>query len=777
MGGIGKTTLLKQIEIELSHESPETKTLYWNFEEETAPIEVVNRFKNILVAKYNFSFPLFELGYYHYKQNSGINLPESQKKKLVDENSTLGLVLDVAETIPVTETAVKFFKLCGNIVGKIRDVIEANPTIPEEIDAQKTPENLVKYLLNLFAEEMCKNLAKEKAPFVILLDTYEILVNENANGIIARKEDLWLRENSDFSQGIIWKIPNVMWVIAGRESLKWKEDDDAWDESELFMYSLGDFSECDSISYLQNSVGMTDEDLCKALHKLTKGTPIYLSACADLFVQLKNSKKEKISIEDFGKSPEDLVLRFLRNLPANKIRIVQMLSCLKIFNDEIIKDVGPKVISQFDWDAFEDIKKLSFIVKISNDYMMHSTFSDALLADKSCIEMCRKIYEPATKAIGTKGSYEALCAFQIRILPIIIKQIDQSTREIIPWRMKYASALEDARRYWDSIDYYKETLQLIDGIYADIDWMLHQKIEIILRIELIYGVRLNLGYEAHIQNIERIKYMLQLFKEKKKSSFFDAKQEIEFLREIWSDSPTPYDNDVKEIKDDANNRYWQQLVNQGIYKETIDSMENFPDIAFRDFKNNDIIDYQKQLIKKYQKVLGKNSEQELALLKQLAHKIYRTRNENDYDDSANNKIYEESLAYYNLLQEKYREKCGINSEQELELVPIIAEILNHLSRYDEGFKLYENTYEIYKIKYGFYDPKTYDILGNFINYTPEHTPFSAEENYSDNFKIENDFDPFGDSSDDGNKGTEIPPKFNKEKYVMEFFEISKRKMD
>lgn len=745
VGGIGKTTLLKQIEIELLESAPTTKTLYWNFEEDVTPIEVVNRMKNILVEKYNFNFTLFELGYYHYKQNSGVNLPENQKKKLLGDNSTLGLVLDVAETVPVAETAVKLFKLCGNIVGKIRDVIESNPTIPEEIDAQKTPENLVKYLLNLFAEEMCKNLAKEEAPFVFLLDTYEVFVNENANGEIARKEDLWLRENSNFNQGIIWKIPNAMWVLAGRESLKWNEEDDAWDESELLLYSLGDFSERDSISYLQNSVGLTDVELGKALYKLTKGTPVYLSACADLFVQLKNSDRLQITIDDFGKSSEELVLRFLRNLPVNKIRIVQMLSCLKTFNDEIIKDLGPKVISQFDMDAYEEVKKLSFIVRISDGYMVHSTFSDVLFADKSCAEMCKKIYEPGVKAVKTfsKGT-DAASIFKLRILPAIIKQFDGKDKDVVLWNSELAEALNDMHLCRESVDQYKKTIALLNQVDASIEWKLIQKAALHHATMLIYISPLRNDYEVLQHKTEQIGALLELLKEKKKNKFFSVEQELVLIQKMQLCKDTIYADEINSLKKEAAERYWKHIVNQGVYKETIEQMEKFPLVGFRMSKDKEIVFYYKQLIEKYKAVLGENSDEEINHIKKLAQKLYRMI---DYADMGEEETCsEECLFYYKLLQEKYRTVLGLNSEPELKIIPTIGRLLKNLERNEECVKLFDEYYEKYKVKFGICDPRTVDFLETLIESTPNSYKKDGE-------KIE----------------------FNKEKYILDFFNCSMKK--
>ena len=67
-------------------------------------------------------------------------------------------------------------------------------------------------------ETLAVYMEESQKPFVIFLDTYEELVNELLPGN-PLQNDLWLR---DIKTGIIPRVPYVLWVIAGREKLKWE---------------------------------------------------------------------------------------------------------------------------------------------------------------------------------------------------------------------------------------------------------------------------------------------------------------------------------------------------------------------------------------------------------------------------------------------------------------------------------------------------------------------------------------------------------------------------
>ncbi len=112
-------------------------------------------------------------------------------------------------------------------------------------------------------------------------------------------------------QHLLQHIPNVLWVIAGREKLKWEELDSRWGEN-LEQHLLDKLSSTNSMNFLKDS-GITDEQLRKDLYVLTKGVPVYLDLCVDTYEAIKKEgKNPTITINDFGKNTKSLLGRFLK---------------------------------------------------------------------------------------------------------------------------------------------------------------------------------------------------------------------------------------------------------------------------------------------------------------------------------------------------------------------------------------------------------------------------------------------------------------------------------
>jgi len=127
---------------------------------------------------------------------------------------------------------------------------------------------------------------------VIFLDTYEKLVNGMLSVGESLNNDRWIR-------GLILNIPNVLWVIAGREKLKWEAFDSAWSKA-LEQHLLGSLTQNDSTQFMQ-SAGITDPALLEGLYQLTDGTPVYLDLCADRYDHLKQ-KRISFGLETFGQN-------------------------------------------------------------------------------------------------------------------------------------------------------------------------------------------------------------------------------------------------------------------------------------------------------------------------------------------------------------------------------------------------------------------------------------------------------------------------------------------
>ena len=184
-------------------------------------------------------------------------------------------------------------------------------------------------------------------------------------------KDYWLR-NED---GPILQVPKVLWVIAGREKIKWGEHDKDWEET-LNQHILGDLSFNDTNWFLQEA-GIEEEKLRKELYELTNGTPVYLDICVDTYEILKENNEE-IIIDKFGKNVEVLVERFIRYMDNQSSELVYVLSLIENWDDDMLKEFIYKILPNFSTTLYDKIKGLSFIFYENERYYMHKTVKDIL---------------------------------------------------------------------------------------------------------------------------------------------------------------------------------------------------------------------------------------------------------------------------------------------------------------------------------------------------------------------------------------------------------------
>lgn len=375
-GGIGKTSLLKQLIIEIKQMLPENQQyyVYHDFNTSTESRTVLESLKNALTTKYNFSFPLFELGLYIYANKIGQNANSPEVKQLIDKSPFLRFIVDTAGSIPIIGVASTVLDVADKGIALLRTYIKNHPqelTRIENMDA----EDLYQYLPCLFSQDMRNNIKKLDAPLVIFLDTYERLVNEiDATGD-PLQNDLWLR-NLWGNRGVILDIPNTLWVIAGREKLKWDKLDIDW-EGSIEQHILGDLSKFDSCNFLETA-GVTDSKLREDLYLLTNGTPVYLDLCVEPYHRLI-AQGVTPTASMFGKNTHELIERFLRYMSDSQKELIFIFACLQKWNDSLIFDIGKNILSSFNTITYSKAKELSFVITSNaSEYSIHQTVGEVL---------------------------------------------------------------------------------------------------------------------------------------------------------------------------------------------------------------------------------------------------------------------------------------------------------------------------------------------------------------------------------------------------------------
>ena len=217
----------------------------------------------------------------------GRTATKPELNSIFDENKELGFLKEVISDIPLIGTFAKVIYYADAGKNLIQDRLRNRKLRERLLEIENTSvEDIKEHLAYYFSIDLKENLKNEKRPFVFFIDTYEKLVNELTQVGDPLKNDLWLRSD----EGLICRIPNVIWVIAGREKLKWLGLDESW-EGTLEQHLLGTLPFQDTSSFLKTA-GIQKDELIKQIFNLTHGTPMYLDMCVDTYVKLKESRKE-----------------------------------------------------------------------------------------------------------------------------------------------------------------------------------------------------------------------------------------------------------------------------------------------------------------------------------------------------------------------------------------------------------------------------------------------------------------------------------------------------
>lgn len=378
-GGIGKSALLHKLSEELKNKAEESKMEFLDFEKlmelNNNLIDILKVVRQDLKEKYNFSFPIFDLVTYVYESKLGKTATKPELNSIFDENKELGFLKDFLSEIPLIGIFSKIIYYTDKGKNLLQERLNNNKLRERLLEIENLSfEQIKTYLAYYFSIDLKENLKKETSPFVFFIDTYEKLVNELTQIGDNLNNDLWLRSD----EGLICRVPNVLWIIAGREKLKWQELDEGW-EGTLEQHILGTLSFKDTNQFL-NTAGIKSEELVHQIYDLTHGNPMYLDMCVDTYVKLIEKGKTP-KIEDFGGDTTKLVKRFLMYMNDTERDFSTMLAYISEWTDETIEEISKKLIGTFQFSLYEKVKHFSFIVNENDKYKMNETIKDIIIAN------------------------------------------------------------------------------------------------------------------------------------------------------------------------------------------------------------------------------------------------------------------------------------------------------------------------------------------------------------------------------------------------------------
>ena len=378
--GIGKSALLTELAKTLDNDFPNILKLFYDFsttENADNIINILRSLEQILKESYNFTFPFFDLVAYTYEIKLGKKATRPELENILESSETFNLAKDVISEIPLINNISKIINLVqiaerGKNLAKKRLQDKKFATRLREIE-QKTPAEIEKELSLYFAADLSDNLTKNDQKLVIFLDTYEAIINDFFINAKIANEDFFTGPS-----GLIQNTKNTLWIIAGREKLRWIEHNESWKGS-LEQHILETLVFEDSDRFLKTA-GIDDAELRKRLHNLTYGSPMYLDLCVDIYYALKDAGKTP-TIDDFGRNTRALSDRFFAYMSDADKDLVQLFSHVDYWTDETAEKLVRDNLGNFSPTLYEKIKTLSFVVEENGKYSINESIRPIIIAN------------------------------------------------------------------------------------------------------------------------------------------------------------------------------------------------------------------------------------------------------------------------------------------------------------------------------------------------------------------------------------------------------------
>ncbi|MCX6163400.1 MAG: tetratricopeptide repeat protein [Ignavibacteriae bacterium] len=181
----------------------------------------------------------------------------------------------------------------------------------------------------------------------------------------------------------------VIWVIYGREKLRWNEQDKKWDEH-IHQLLLGRLSDEDS-KYFLLSCGVEKSYVQKVIIKASEGVPYFLDLAVDTYSEIFKKHGREPVTEDFAKIQRNVFERFLRYLDRTEIETLKILSCARVWDRPIFQILMKEFKTGYPVSEMDKLFRFSFIEKDerSGHFSMHDLMREGLQLriDKDIIKL------------------------------------------------------------------------------------------------------------------------------------------------------------------------------------------------------------------------------------------------------------------------------------------------------------------------------------------------------------------------------------------------------
>lgn len=370
IGGIGKTGLRKELPklLEKYNESYQNTGTIWStvdfgIESHRQPDKFLGILKSDLQNS-GVKFHLFDLARAAYWRKVNPELP-LQKEGYSEDSIVTDLLDSFGGFTQINYSSIK------NVVTKAPSRFN-EWSLKRDREIAKLPEmealDIEKKLPVFFACDLSDYLQKTSKSAVIFIDSYEGLWEVKNGQGTHNSRDTWIRELIEHIN------KSCLWVICGREALRWEEVDPDW-KNYLKQKKLEKLPYEDVIYFL-NQCGIKEKAIQKVILEGSEGVPYYLELSVDTYAEIKKTRPPVP--DDFSRTPSKIFDRFMKYLNVPEQETLKVLSSPRFWNNDVFKALINKFQTGYPLTAFSELNRFSFVQKTDGKFQLHPLMRNSL---------------------------------------------------------------------------------------------------------------------------------------------------------------------------------------------------------------------------------------------------------------------------------------------------------------------------------------------------------------------------------------------------------------
>jgi len=376
VAGIGKTSLRKELPKYLDEHYVEypNKKLVWasidlQFDRHREKSTFLVSLKNELQKKYKINFPAFEIAHAIYWKKAYPEIPLREENYLFFEgDNAFDDFFGVVDKIPYFSIVPATARLIKSSLTSLQKWWKTVGEVELLQLSEKEPLEIEESLPYFWAQDLNNYLERSSKYAVLFIDTYEALWEKERGQGNFNSRDEWIRE-------LILNLPNSsLWVICGREELRWKEVDNDWNNY-LEQYNLKKFPKKYALIFI-NLCGIKENEIKRVIIKASECVPYYLELEIDTYNEISKTRSPKPDV--FAKTHSEIFDRFMKYLNGPEQETLKVLSTPRFWNRDIFNSLIEKFKTGYSLTAFSELKRFSFVQETEDKLLLHPLMRESL---------------------------------------------------------------------------------------------------------------------------------------------------------------------------------------------------------------------------------------------------------------------------------------------------------------------------------------------------------------------------------------------------------------